>query len=297
MLASISLTVFNRTKLSEFCINSILETVPRDQYEFIVVDNGSQPDTIKMLKKYEKNFDKLVLDHKNNLGLAINDAWKLASPDAEWLIVFSNDFFCVKGWFENFKLLIESELKPDVVFCHLIMSAFERATLCRTLNGSTYYVKRKKKKMKNVIWFGAGLAIKKELVDLHNLKFPEKIGKSPWTGGSIYSKFGKCLYELNLKIVHLGKPCGLQQDCEFANPEYEKYYQEAFNVRHKGPTYERLRKMGGYINNPDKYYEGSNYKIGKHYRDIIDLYKCQKMIRKAERKAERKAQKTKSKEI
>lgn len=266
MLASISLTVFNRTKLSEFCINSILKTTPRDQYEFIVVDNGSQPDTIKMLKKYEKNFDKLILNHKNNLGLAINDAWKLASPKAEWLIVFSNDFFCMKGWFENFKLLIKSELKPDVVFCHLRINGFENRILHKTLNGSTYYVKNKKA---GAIWFGAGLAIKKKLVDLHNLKFRDKIGKSPWSGGSIYSWFGRRLNKLKLKIVPLGKPCTLVQDCEFANPEYKKYYQEVFNVRQKGTKYKRLRKMGGYVDNPDEYYKGSGYKIGKHYRDII----------------------------
>jgi len=281
MLASISLTVFNRTKLSEFCIKSILETVPRDQYEFIVVDNGSQPDTIKMLKKYEKNFDKLVLNHENNLGLAINDAWKLASPDADWLIVFSNDFFCMKGWFENFKLLIESELKPDVVFCHLRMSGFDRSKLYTALNGSTYYVKRKLKKKnkkrpkKSRLWFGAGLAIKKKLVDLHNLEFRDKIGKSPWSGGSIYSWFGRELNKLNLKIVHLGKPCTLVQDCEFSNPEYKKYYQKVFSVRQRSSRYKRLRKAGSYTNNPDKYYEGSGYKIGKHYKDAIAANKLE----------------------
>ena len=56
MFNSISLTVYNRTKLTEVCINTILERTPRNQYEFIVVDNGSQPDTIKMLKKYEHHF-------------------------------------------------------------------------------------------------------------------------------------------------------------------------------------------------------------------------------------------------
>jgi len=270
MLASISLTVYNRTKLSEFCINSIIKTVPRDQYEFIVVDNGSEPDTIEMLKKYEKNFDKLVLDHTNNLGLAINDAWKLTSPKAEWLIVFSNDFFCMEGWFENLKFLIES-VKPDVIFCHLRMPDFNRSTLHKNKNGSTFYTKNNKK---DVIWFGAGLAIKKEIVDLYNLKFQDKIGNSPWDGGSIYSLFGKKLNELNLKIVHLGKPCGLQQDCEFANPEYEEYYKEVFTISRKNNIkYKRLRKNGGYIDNPDEYYKGSGYKIGKHYRDCITANK------------------------
>ena len=115
---------------------------------------------------------------------------------------------------------------------------------------------------------------------------------NPWTGGSIYSWFGRDLDQLNLNIVHLGKPCGLQQDCEFANPIYEKYYKESFNVRQKDSTYKRLRKIGGYINNPDKYYEGSDYKIGKHYRDIIDTTQQKHARKRRKLKLKRKAQKT-----
>lgn len=293
MFASISLTTYNRTKLSEFCINSILKTTPRDQFEFIVVDNSSPPDTVEMLKRHKKDFDKLVLNHKNNLASAINSAWRLANPDAEWLIVFSNDDFCMNGWFENFKLVIKSELNPDVIFCQLRMPDFERHTLYNLSNGGTYHQKQ------GIIWFGAGLAIKKKLVDLHNLKFIE--GDDPWSGGSIYSYFGRDLNKLGLKIVHLGKPCTLVQDCEYSNPEYAEYYKKVFSYKdrkggklaynEKIPKYESLRLCGGHTKNPEKYYEGSGYKISKHYKAALaskegkaEFARLEKIARKAAKK-------------
>ena len=274
MFASISLTTYNRTELSEYCINSILKQTPRNEFELIVVDNNSENDTVKMLKKYKNHFDKLVLNHKNNLGSAINDAWKLASPEAEWLIVLDNDDFCMKGWFENFKLLVNSELKPDVVYCEMRIPDFTDHKIRKTRNNGVYYQKHK------VNCFGAGLAIKKSLVDLYNLKFME--GNEPWSGGSIYSYFGKKINKLGLQIIHLGKPCALTQDGQHANPKYADYYKKVFSYKGRlgkrlaysaVPKYESLRMRGGFVDNPDEYYEGSGYKIGKYYRDAINSKK------------------------
>ena len=272
MFNSISLTVYNRTKLTEVCINSILDRTPRNQYEFIVVDNGSQPDTIKMLKKYEHNFDKLVLNHKNNLGSAINDAWKLASPKTDWHIVFSNDMYCMKGWYENFKLLTESEIKPDVVYCMMHTDIFDEYTQHESDNYSTY-----KNQNGGSSWFGAGLAIKKSTVDDYGLKFIE--GNNVWSGGSIYSKFGKEVHDTGLGCIHLGKPCILNQDCEFANPKFASYYKKTFKLDGRAgprtlygeiPKWKSLQIRGGDIPNPDIYYEGSDYVIGEHYRKTLE---------------------------
>ena len=271
MFASISLTTYNRTELSEYCINSILKQTPRNEFELIVVDNSSENDTVKMLNKYKNHFDKLVLNHKNNLGSAINDAWKLASSEAEWLIVLDNDDFCMKGWFENFKLLVNSELKPDVVYCEMRIPDFADHKIKKTINNGVYYQKHKAN------CFGAGLAIKKSIVDLHHLKF--HVIKHRPLGSSIYSIFGIELDKLGLKIIHLGKPCALTQDGQHANPKYADYYKKVFSYKGRlggrlaysaVPKYESLRLCGGFVDNPDEYYEGSGYKIGKYYRDALN---------------------------
>lgn len=283
MFASISVTTFDRRRLSEFCLKTIHEKTPRQEHELIVIDNGSTDDTPEMLEKYKASniIDKLVLNHHNNLGSAINDAWALADPSAVWLIVLSNDSFCMEGWLENFKLIVASELKPECVHCHMRMPDITSRTLCRTLNGG-YCLDTDEK-----TFYGAGLALRREFVYKHGLKFPE--GKDPWskgkTSGSIYSYMAERLRRLcSEPPVELGKPCILTQDCEYANPEYEGYYKRVFGYPGRGGSrrlYRRIGKFGslklrgGNTRYPDEYYDGSDYEIGKHYRDALDSSKGQ----------------------
>jgi len=274
MLASISLTTFNRKKLSKYCIKTVHERTPRQEYEFIVVDNGSTDGTVEMLKRYKASgvIDRLVLNHFNNLGLAINDAWKLANPKAVWLIVLSNDHFCMEGWFENLKLVIESEIKPDYILANLWMPGFRKKVPHRTLNGGSYVVR--KGRWKRGYPFGGGLVIRQKSVRKRRLQF--MTGLTPFEGGSIYTHFCRRLYKMKLRFVELGKPCILTQDVEFANPAYWSYYKRLFMLPEKvarsksGVTkFEFYKKQGGLTKFPDKYYEGSDYEIGRHYKEAL----------------------------
>lgn len=280
MFASISVTTFDREELSKYCIETIHKRTPRGEYELIVIDNGSTDGTPEMLKEYETSgvINKLVLNHRNNLGSAINDAWKLADPGAVWLIALSNDSFCMEGWFENFKLIAASELEPDCIFCHMRMPGFEKRVLLKTSNGGFYsYLDANTE-----LFYGAGLALKRELVRRYGLKFRE--GTKPWgtkrRSRSIYSVMASRLKELNLRTpVDLDKPCILVQDCGYADPKYEEYYRRVFKYRgRRGPwwvyapitKYESLKKRGAHTRFPDEYYEGTDYVIGEYYRNALN---------------------------
>lgn len=279
MFASISVTTFNRKKLSEFCIETIHKRTPRLGYELIVVDNGSTDGTVEMLeKKYKTSniIDKLVLNQINNLGSAINIAWKAADSQAEWLITLSNDSFCMDGWLENFEFVVESKLKPDCIFCHFRMPDLLSRTRRKTSNGGFYNDTDEK------TFYGAGLALRKKFVDKHKLSFLE--GTKPWStgrfSGSIYSRMAKMLEKLCLgPPVELGKPCVLTQDCGYADPEYEDYYRCVFGYPGRGGSlrlysqidkFESLRLRGGHTRHPDEYYKGSGYMIGKHYKKALN---------------------------
>jgi len=219
MFVSISVTTYNRKKLSKFCIETIRDRTPRDEYELIVIDNGSTDGTVTMLEEFKAKgvIDKLVVKHPNSLGKAINDAWKLASTKATWVIVFSNDMFCMEGWFENFKLIVQSNLKPDYIFGVLRMPGFTKRVSHKTKNGGSFVIK-------NGIWktgypFGGGLAVKKVLIVRHKILFEDKY--STWLQRSIYTGVCSKLSHLHLKCVELGKPCLLFQDSEYGNPKYE----------------------------------------------------------------------------
>jgi len=184
----------------------------------------------------------------------------------------------MEGWFNNFKLVVGSELKPDYIFCNLRMRApkFDNASMLKLENGGCVLPKRRWRKN---IPFGGGLAIKKSLVDEHNIQF--LTGRGPWgigkRKGSVYSYLCRKLRGLGLIYVELGKPCILEQDAEFANLEYERYYREVFGIKgrnsslYKGMSkFESLRRRGGYTRYPDEYYKGSSYKIGVHYRNALN---------------------------
>ncbi len=281
MFASISVTSFDRKELTDYCIKTIYERTPRKEYELIVVDNGSTDGAVEILEKYKTAgvIDKLVLNHRNNLGSAINDAWKLADPSAVWLIVLSNDSFCMERWLENFKLIVTSELKPDCVFCHMRMPGFEEKASLKTSNGG-YYLDVYEK-----IFYGAGLSLRKQLVDKYGLKFLE--GTEPWgttrRARSIYTYMAEKLERLKLRSpVELDKPCILVQDCGYSDPKYKEYYERVFGYRGRGgppriykniSKYESMRRRGAHTRFPDEYYDGSDYEIGKHYRRVLNSSK------------------------
>lgn len=280
MFVSIGLTVYNRIKLSIYCINSIHDNTPRSEYELIVVDNQSNRNTVSMLKAYHQAtyIDRLIYNKKNNLGSAINLAWERADPNAEWLLVLDNDNFCMKGWLDNFKIVVD-DLSPDFVFTQIRMPGFHKGISLRTMNGGSYLEFPLTK-----IPYGAGFAIKKSIVDKYELRFPE--GNEPWsignTQGSIYSAMGMILRDLELSYVDFGKPCILIQDCEYANPEYFDYYMKVFGYKGRGGSdcygvgrtkmskFQSLRIRGGNTRYPDEYYKGTDYKIGKYYRQALE---------------------------
>ena len=277
MFLTISVTTFNRKKLSEFCIKTIHERTPRKEHELIVVDNGSTDGTVKMLEEYRRKgyIDKLILNHFNSLGMAINDAWKASSRKANWLIALANDHFCMEGWFENFKQVVRSEFKPDYILAVYRMPAFTHWTPRKTENGGSYLVR--KKRWKFGYPFGGGLAIKKACVQAYDFRYNEmKFGSQR---GSITAVFCRRVHAKGLRCMALGKPCILAQDGEFNNPAFKDYYETRFGTNIKGKDHERrkrklaLLQKRGYMPNPDLYYEGVDYDITPQTRKALEAYK------------------------
>lgn len=273
MFVSISVTTYNRKAITKYCIDTIHERTPRNEYELIVVDNGSKDGTVGMLKKYKAEgvIDKLILNHSNSLGSAINDAWKKANPKADWLMVLSNDFFCMEGWFENLKLIISSELKPQYLFACLRMPGFESWIPYHTKNGGCFV--RKRGKWKRGYPFGGGLVVRKSIVEKYKIKFA--VIPFGYRRKSIYSTVCRRLHRMGLRFAALGKPCVLMHDCDFANPSYKSYYANRFGTDMEDFDAERRRQKlsfleyKGYTEYPEDYYEGSDYEISPSYKKAL----------------------------
>jgi len=274
MKISISVTSYNRKELTKYCINSIIKTTPKKNYELIVVDNNSTDGAVEMLKNME-GIDKLILNPKNyHLGKAINQAFREASDDCNWVFTLSNDYFLMDGWFENFRL-VNKDLKPDYIFCLLM----KKLTAHKLLP-------RKDVQTKSNGWYrppvvntmrgsgvGAGLAIKKSVVKKYNIKLREMAFTKGFVGP--FPILCKWLNKNNeIKGIHLGKPCALFQNEGFTNSKYKEYYKETFGER---GTLDRLEfyKVHGKHTNLKDYYKGTSYlkevKSGKAYPDLNSI--------------------------
>lgn len=264
MFVSISVTSYNRKELTKYCIDSILKHTPRKSFELIVIDNQSKDGAIKMLSKMrnEGKIDKFFINKKDtNLGTAINLAWDRADIKAGWLITFSNDHFVMDGWLENLLITVK-DLGLDYALTHLLMPKFKPGgrKVLTTYNGGKYLEKRDKDKF----IFGGGLAIKRQVLEKNKIRFPETDVNSP------FSVMCKQLYKMKLKGVEMAKPTSLQQDSEWNNPKYEKYYKKVFGKRiayRKNGTVDRgyglktfkRHKIKGYTPYIKEYYEGTDY--------------------------------------
>lgn len=256
LLASISVTTFNRAELTEVCLLSIIKNTPREAYELIVVDNASDDNTHKLLKELHGRgyINKIFTNNWNkHLGVSTNQCFDLARKDAKWLINFSNDHFVMPGWFDHF-LDIAEPVGLDFVYTVL------RPGICNIEGRQVIPVGRGKGLLPHPeVQIGGGLAIRHNVVKKHNIRFQEK-----WHGvtmGSIYSVFHAEAKQLRLKWIEQYKPCVLTQNCEFDSPQYKKYYDSFFDGRKTRDRLERLRARGGYLeeNQIDDYYEESGY--------------------------------------
>ena len=255
MIASISIVTYNRREFTKVCIDSIIRSVPKASCEIVVIDNHSTDGTGELLMDYirEGTVRKVVFNPENcHLGFAINQAYKVADPDAEWLITFANDEYAMPGWWENF-LTVVQDLNPDYVYCMMRVATFKEKKDAFTKNGGHYLLPPNEPEI------GATFAIRRQNQRMKDVWFNE----APWYPGygSPFSILKHQLDSLGMKGVELAKPCVLIQNCRFDDPALASYYEETFGIRGKLDRWERLKKTANYVDAATlkEYYDGSGY--------------------------------------
>jgi glycosyltransferase involved in cell wall biosynthesis len=112
MLLSIIVPVYNMAadgKL-EFCLNSLVsQTLPKDEYEIIAVDDASTDNSYEILKDYHERYGSLlkVIHYENNKrqGGAKNEGLKAAK--GEWIGFIDSDDWITPDYYE--KLIKKAE--------------------------------------------------------------------------------------------------------------------------------------------------------------------------------------------
>lgn len=89
MKLSIIIPAFNSEHVIERCLDSVFnQDLPKDEFEVIVVDDGSTDDTFQLVSSYfqKKGNAKLIKQKNQRQGAARNNALKIAKGEYIWFI-------------------------------------------------------------------------------------------------------------------------------------------------------------------------------------------------------------------
>ncbi len=111
-LTSIIIVGYNQLALTKSCIDSI-EKHTTTPYELIIVDNGSNQETVEYLQTYKDDRDnfQMVLN-KENKGFAAANNQGLALARGEYVLFLNNDTVVTDGWLS--RMLARLENHPEV---------------------------------------------------------------------------------------------------------------------------------------------------------------------------------------
>jgi glycosyltransferase involved in cell wall biosynthesis len=114
MKASIVILSYNRFEYLKNTVNSLIKSlINRDDFEIIIVDNGSIDESPDYIKKMIENhsIDKAIL-FKENQGISkgFNSGFAIADTNSNFLIKLDCDIVINhQGWFEEMEMIFKSD--------------------------------------------------------------------------------------------------------------------------------------------------------------------------------------------
>lgn len=114
-MISVILNVYNGEQYLENCITSILSQT-YDNFEFIIVNDGSTDSTKDIIDKYSTKDDRIRVFHTENKGLSSSRAWGLTKISGEYFIFIDGDDYVDKNYLQE---LYDSIIKnnADLATC------------------------------------------------------------------------------------------------------------------------------------------------------------------------------------
>ncbi len=110
MKASIIIPNLNGEGWIEDSIRSCIAQQFNDEYEIIVIDNGSKDRSVEIIKRCAEDFEKLVLicnDTNTGFDHAVNQG--IEASHAEYAVMFNNDAFAKPNWLQQLVDIADSD--------------------------------------------------------------------------------------------------------------------------------------------------------------------------------------------
>jgi len=117
---SVIVPVYNTEKYIEKCLDSILMQ-EYDNYEIIVVNDGSTDNSKKIIEKYEKKYpEKIKFFSKENGGLSDARNYGVSKAMGEYLCFIDSDDYIAKDLFKSLEKYIDNEIDLIKYKCILV---------------------------------------------------------------------------------------------------------------------------------------------------------------------------------
>jgi len=113
---SVIIPIYNCEKYIKECLSSLIKQTFKN-FEIICVNDGSNDDTLKILKKFEAKDERIIIFNQNNSGPGIARNIGMKKSKGEYLIFLDSDDIFKKTMLEELYIKIK-ENDSDVVICN-----------------------------------------------------------------------------------------------------------------------------------------------------------------------------------
>ena len=117
MLLSYIITVYNKTKYLRKCLDSLLDNVKSDDYEIIVVDDGSNDGSEAICDEYASKDSRIRVLHKDNAGVSAARNSGIKAANGEWITILDGDDYIRSNSFSKLQKAINKYgSKADLIY-------------------------------------------------------------------------------------------------------------------------------------------------------------------------------------
>ena len=113
---SVIIPIYNSKEYINRCIDSLVNQKNFNDYEIILVDDGSSDGSEKVCDEYEKNYKNIKVFHKKNEGVSIARNKGIKESKGDYITFVDSDDYVDEYMLYNFSNAIE-KLQSDIIFC------------------------------------------------------------------------------------------------------------------------------------------------------------------------------------
>lgn len=175
MKFSILIPAYNTSKYIRRCLNSLINQTFQD-FEIIVIDDGSKDDTLPILKEFQNKDKRVNVFHQENHGVAYTRNRLLDYAKGEWIAFVDSDDYVNKEYLYYFsKEIKEKSSSLIMVMCnHFVITKEGIKKGIRQSIDSTYIyedlLEKKYNKVPSALW---GKIIKRKHIDDNGIRFSD----------------------------------------------------------------------------------------------------------------------------